>query len=859
MEKVLLAIAFCIATILMAAPLSASASTSVWVPNAQLDYEPAREVRYDLKEREVKVTLVTEGFRDEYFMVDTWNTNARWLVYFTDGKHDYKLECYSPDETGFYTMADMKSQIGLYVGDGYLVCDCSYSVNGNELTWIATLPEDYFTDPINLNTVQFTGYYYPDEIMSNSDINSIYKWTIDDNGTATLRGRDGDIPYYWIAEYNDQVKSIDVDVDWFPVREYLFFNFYNLETVKIKSGKTYGNSYAHMFDSCEKLRKVDLSGLNSDGVANMSWMFNDCTSLTDLNISGLNTKNVVTMDFMFQSCESLESIDLSGFQTPKLKSMNGMFFRCASLTSLDVSTFDTSNVTGMDLAFACGYSEYDEATYTETCYSKLKTIKFGNLNTSNVTDASNLFQGCIELTKLDLSKFDTSKMTDMVAMFYGCRSLKSLNLSNFNTSSVTDMTSMFYGCSSLESIDLSNFDTSNVTKMTFMFNGCESLKSLDLSNFDMRKVTDAYSFLDMGYDSAIQMIRSPKNLTLDCALPYNSNFWKNESTGNYLRYLPKDEASSQTLVLDVKEWVEALNISKKSLTLYDTITIDFKLNKSVLDQYHDLYLLVEQNGVIRKLTSYKEDGDLLVFHYRVAPQMMNEYVTAMACAKNANGEEVKGAQMWYSVADYCYNMLEKEEYQASKYAKFRRLLVDILRYGDAAQIYEGYKTDELASSNLTAEMLAMGTDVNAQMSYASVKKPDYATVSNPVAEISNAALYLEAAVNVRFKFTADSLDGLTVVMSDGTNEIVRLTPNAQNKDTAGRYYVTFNKLNAGQMRQTIYVTVMKGNKHVSNTYRYSIESYAASMKGKHGTNLDNLLDAMMRYGDSAKAFAETTK
>ncbi len=48
---------------------------------------------------------------------------------------------------------------------------------------------------------------------------------------------------------------------------------------------------------------------------------------------------------------------------------------------------------------------------------------------------------------------------------------------------------------------------------------------------------------------------------------------------------------------------------------------------------------------------------------------------------------------------------------------------------------------------------------------------------------------------------------------------------------------------------------MKGDKRVSNTYRYSIESYAASMKGK-GEKLEKLLDAMMRYGNSAEAYAK---
>ena len=855
MEKVLLAIVFCITAVFVAAPLSASASTSVWVPNAQLDYVPAREVRYDLKEREVKVTLVTEGFRDEYFMVDTWDTNATWLVYFTDGKHDYKLECHSPNETGFYTMADMKSQIGLYVGDGYLVYDCSYSVNGNELTWIATLPEDYYTDPINVNAVEFTGYYYPDEIMSNSDINSIYRWTIDDNGTATLRGRDGDIAYYWITEHKDQVKSIDVDVDWFPVRESLFFDFYNLETVRIKAGRTYGDSLAKMFSGCQKLREVDLSRLNTKGIKDMSEMFYQCMALTDLDVSGLDTSSVKSMEGMFEGCESLGSVDLSTFRTPNLENMSYMFFRCASLTNLDVSTFDTSKVTSMRLAFACGYADYNEETYEETWYSKLENINFGEMDTRNVVDASNLFQGCIALKHLDVSSFDTSNMQEMGNMFQECRSLKTLDVTHFNTSSATTMISMFYGCSSLESIDLSSFDTSNVTNVNYMFCDCNSLKSLDLSNFDFGKVTSTLGFFNMEYDNALQTIQTPKNLTVDCELPRGYGFWQNEGATGYVCCLPKNATSSQTLAFDQKTRAGDLLISKKSLTLFDTITIDFKLDKSLKNKYHDLYLIVLQGDDVTKLTNYTEDGDLLIFHYRVAPQTMNEEVEAIPCAVNAGGEDVIGAYFNYSVAEYCYNMLGKEEYQAAKYAKLRRLLVDILLYGDAAQIYDDYKTDELAGGNLTTEQLAMGTDVNENMSYENVKLADCDSVTGATAEITNATLHLEAAVNIQFKFTANNMEGLTLVVTDGTSVLGEYVPNPNDVDTQGRHFINFDGLNAGEMRKTVYATLMQGGERVSNTYRYSIESYAASMKGKYGTKLDNLLDAMMRYGDSARDFA----
>ena len=149
--------------------------------------------------------------------------------------------------------------------------------------------------------------------------------------------------------------------------------------------------------------------------------------------------------------------------------------------------------------------------------SKLKSIEFGSgFNTSNVTDMCRMFEGCKNLTSLNLSSFNPSNVTDMHGMFQGCNKLTNLNLSNFNTSNVQRMDAMFYGCSGLTSLDVSNFNTSNVVLMTRtvdtvleyydsylgpipkknelirfgMFAQCSSLTSLDLSSFNTSKVTD---------------------------------------------------------------------------------------------------------------------------------------------------------------------------------------------------------------------------------------------------------------------------------------------------------------------------------------------------------------------------------
>ena len=301
-----------------------------------------------------------------------------------------------------------------------------------------------------------------------------------------------------------------------------------------------------------------------------------------------------------------------------------------------------------------------------------------------------------------------------------------------------------------------------------------------------------------------------------------------------------------------------LLISNKALRLQDTIAIDLRVPKSAMgSKYHDPYLVVKQGNAEKRLTEYGDDGTFLVFTYHTAPQMIGEDARIALYALNANDQTVAGEVIRYSVAQYCYNMLGKKDWQSEEYATFRRLLVDILLYGDAAQKYTDYNTDKLASHRLTKAQKAMGTDVNAAMTYNTVKKQDYKTISSSdaLASIENAMLVLESVVNVRFKVNVNVKDPseLRMVITDNaecTNVIAKY-PVGAHHISGDQYYVDVNRLNAGQMKKTIYATVMKGDKKVSNTYRYSIESYAASKKGSGDAKLDALLDSMMRYGDSA--------
>ena len=87
-----------------------------------------------------------------------------------------------------------------------------------------------------------------------------------------------------------------------------------------------------------------------------------------------------------------------------------MFYGCSSLTNLDLNSFNTTNVTNMSMMFSMDLMSND--------YMKLENIVFGkNFNTSKVTTMSNMFYGCDNLIRLDLTSFDTSNITSYYDMF----------------------------------------------------------------------------------------------------------------------------------------------------------------------------------------------------------------------------------------------------------------------------------------------------------------------------------------------------------------------------------------------------------------------------------------------------------
>ena len=73
--------------------------------------------------------------------------------------------------------------------------------------------------------------------------------------------------------------------------------------------------------------------------------------------------------------------------------------------------------------------------------------------------------------------------------------------------------------------------------------------------------------------------------------------------------------------------------------------------------------------------------------------------------------------------------------------------------------------------------------------------------------------------------------------------------------TANNYYVDYNGLDAGQLRKEITAEIYQGETLVSKTLTFKVEYYAAyQVQNSDNANLIALVNAMMKYGDSAAAF-----
>lgn len=639
-----------------------------------------------------------------------------------------------------------------------------------------------------------TNYSSQDGVLFNKDKDVLLQFPSDKNLETYSVPNSVTSIYNYAFNYCVYLKNVEIPETVTSIGKYAFCYCDNLNSINIPNSVTNIGLYA--FTKCISLTSIVIP----DNVQSIEeGVFEYCTSLENVNIS----KNIITIgDLAFRGCINLKSITLP---ESVISISNSAFIGCSGLISIVV---DENNAI------------YDSRN---------------NCNALIEKSTDTLIVGCkntvIPDTVLSIGR----------SAFKNCTGLSSILIPN----SVTNISdNAFCNCTSLKNVTI----TYGVTYIGFQaFDCCENLTDVYYTGSE-----EQWNNIVIGYENdSLQNATIHFNYTPECSHVY-------EVISAVPATADTNEVITYQCSLCGKQYVEesSLNLADfklktVSLSLASSITMNFKVLKTAVADFENPYVQFTRNGNTVTVSEYTEQGDYLVFAYKdIAPQAMNDTVIAVLKATH-NTIEYSSSPLEYSVSKYVYTMLDK--CSGDQYAKLRTLLVDLLNYGAEAQSYQNYKTDDLVNSKLTdAQKAWASTD---ELALADVTDKNYSTIENALVEWKSASLQLNNSVAVRYKFTAQSVENLSVKVECGASQW-EYGADSFTDNGDGTYYFLFNDLNADKMSKDIFITVMHGDTAVSNTMRFSVESYSKKVQDlMPNSSLQKLTDAMMRYGRAAANYA----
>lgn len=292
-----------------------------------------------------------------------------------------------------------------------------------------------------------------------------------------------------------------------------------------------------------------------------------------------------------------------------------------------------------------------------------------------------------------------------------------------------------------------------------------------------------------------------------------------------------------------------------ALSLESSITLATYITKDVVDYYDEVYAEFTRNGKTERVypsgkTLTSNSIVYCIFDYTgISPQALGDDVSITFYGVK-DGVTYNGNAYKYSATDYIKSTLNKP----TSSAKLKTLLVDLVYYGEACQVYQNYKIDNLLTDILTDEQKALRS--TADLNLTNIKNASYETCENRLVKFGT-ALRLNNSVEIAIplNMTNVTLDDLSFKVKIGSRTLTYTyaeNPDNFEKGKDGYWYFYFDGVYANQMSDEVFITAYKGDEQVSYTLKYSVESYAATVTD---AKLKAVTDAMMRYGNSAKAYA----
>lgn len=693
-------------------------------------------------------------------------------------------------------------------------------------------------------------------------------------------------------KYCRQLSAVELSYGLESIGEEAFYYCERLLKLEIPDSVT--SIGPNTFYYCTALQEVKLS----EGLSDLSDdLFYFCRSLSKIQMP----KNLKTIGSRtFYDCRQLESIEIPESVTSigsaafsscsKLKTVN----LPDALTTIPSSLFSASGV--VSVKFPSNVTTIEESAFF-WC-DNLITMEIPDTVTSIGMQA---FARCDNLTEIQLPEgmesigeyaFRNCKKLETVYIpktvkdfgpgaFAYCESLKAIEVDPLNAYYDSDETGVVY---TIDGSILVAYPAGGPTRYTIA-NTVNTIGEAAFagSMIEEVKISESVTALDYRAFSECDELRSmilPRNvqsvseyalggcynlkwvavLNPDCKIYGNSCLGTNSKTTVY-----SYENSGVRDYADYYQYTfrDILNPDINiyhSINLASDISVNFVVPAAQIGTFETCYMECSvpqyKNGV---LTGYQ--------NITLAPELRGEFYYFVLDALNAvkMGDIIEsrlhliteeGMQVSelddYSVAQYAYGQLNS----ANGNEKLKSLCANLLRYGAKAQSFKNYRVDDLPTKNLTEQQEGYLTDLNTVVF--GKNNEIYNDLENAPVTWLGKTLLLDAKIQMKFVLDVSGYKGdlkdlylrVEYLNFKGEKTVATVRDLEVFDEATNRYFYCFDGLLAAELRQPVTVAVYEGDRRVSKTLCYSVDTYGSDATG----TLGELCRAIIAYSDAAQDF-----
>lgn len=281
-------------------------------------------------------------------------------------------------------------------------------------------------------------------------------------------------------------------------------------------------------------------------------------------------------------------------------------------------------------------------------------------------------------------------------------------------------------------------------------------------------------------------------------------------------------------------------INSAYLVLSQDINVIYRT--TVPDGFSNPRMVFTFNGKDTTVTEYTvdEEGRYCYAFPGVNPQKIGDNISSTLYA-TVGGVEVNVSVPTYSVRQYCINQLNKNPDD-----NLKRMISDLLVYGEKTQIYQNYKTDALVTDGLD---LSPSSFVEMDSTY---NKQQLIGTEDPNIRYSSARLQLSNNMIVLLGITADDPAPYTFEVTINGRTTVYTSEDLSYRD--GGYYLSFSGVKATEFDDVITAVIKKDGVQIGQTLRYSVYTYIQKYQNTEDETLRELIRAIYNYGESAKLY-----